>query len=141
MKREVGKVTEEITLINAGDRRDASRGCVPESGVRQVTVEAGADTGASTLVIGEELRQKLGLMIEDPRRTLFANGVRAECGVTEPVLIRWKDRDRACRAVVIPGGEQILLGAIPLEDMDLPVDPARRCLVGAHGDVVEALAL
>jgi hypothetical protein len=39
-----------------------------------------------------------------------------------------------CQAWVIPNAKEILLGAIPLEDMDLMVDPAGRKLVGAHGD-------
>jgi hypothetical protein len=34
----------------------------------------------------------------------------------------------------IPGDGDILLGAIPLENMDLIVDPARQMLTGAHGD-------
>jgi hypothetical protein len=29
---------------------------------------------------------------------------------------------------------ETLLGVIPLEDMDLMVNPVERCLVGAHGD-------
>jgi hypothetical protein len=57
------------------------------------------------------------------------------------VNIRWKDRHTSCPAVVIPGAKSILLGAIPLEDMDLIINPLKQELVGAHGDVVEALAL
>jgi hypothetical protein len=37
---------------------------------------------------------------------------------------------------VVPDADNILLGAIPLEDMDLMVDPARQRLVGVHGDKV-----
>jgi hypothetical protein len=32
------------------------------------------------------------------------------------------------------GTEEILLGVIPLEDMDLIVNPVDGCLAGAHGD-------
>jgi hypothetical protein len=35
---------------------------------------------------------------------------------------------------VVPDAKDILLGALPLEAMDLMVDPVRRCLVGVHGD-------
>jgi clan AA aspartic protease len=109
--------------------------------VRQVTLQAVVDTGASMLVINEELRQKLGLTLEGKRKTHFANGMETECGITEPVRIRWKDRFCNCSAVVIPDAKQTLLGAIPLEDMDLLVDPVRQQLAGAHGDDVVALAL
>jgi clan AA aspartic protease len=135
----MGKVTEEITLANAGDKRLVGTGAL--KAVRQVTVNAIVDTGASTLIINEETRRQLGLVIEGTRRTTFANGAQEECGRTEPVNIRWKDRDCNCSAVVVPGVQSILLGAIPLEDMDLLVDPVKQQLVGAHGDVVEALAL
>jgi hypothetical protein len=36
--------------------------------------------------------------------------------------------------LVVSGDGKILLGAIPLEDMDLMVDPVRQELTGAHGD-------
>jgi hypothetical protein len=42
----------------------------------------------------------------------------------------------AVPAIVLQGAGEVLLGAIPLEDMDLIVDPARRELTGAHGDEV-----
>jgi hypothetical protein len=44
-----------------------------------------------------------------------------------------------CEPWVLPGTDEVLLGAIPLEDMDLIVDPKNQKLVGAHGD--EPLAL
>ncbi|MDR0315451.1 MAG: hypothetical protein LBH97_00960 [Treponema sp.] len=39
-----------------------------------------------------------------------------------------------CEPWVVSGNGKILLGAIPLENMDLIVDPARQVLTGAHGD-------
>jgi hypothetical protein len=56
--------------------------------------------------------------------------------MTEPVKIMWKNRDAVCRAMVLSDSDEILLGVIPLEDMDLIVDPAKRELTGAHGDEV-----
>ena len=37
-------------------------------------------------------------------------------------------------AVVVADAKKVLLGALPLEAMDLIVDPVRQTLVGAHGD-------
>jgi hypothetical protein len=64
-----------------------------------------------------------------------------ECRRTEPVEVRWQDRDTACPAIVMPGDAPILLGAIPLEDMDLMIDPVNQRLVGVHGDQCLSLAL
>jgi hypothetical protein len=52
------------------------------------------------------------------------------------VEIRWKNRKAACEALVLPGEDEILLGANPLEGMDLMVHPKMQELVGAHGDKV-----
>ena len=72
---------------------------------------------------------------------LIANGQRVSSKITDSVDIHWKNRVSSQRAVVIPGTEKILLGAIALEDMDLIVNPVTRELAGAHGDVVETMAL
>jgi hypothetical protein len=37
-------------------------------------------------------------------------------------------------AVVVKGASEFLLGVLPLEGMDLMVDPVNQRLVGAHGD-------
>ena len=109
--------------------------------MRSVTVQAVVDTGAMSLVINEELQQKLGLKVMRIRSALVANGQRVTCNETEPVEISWKDRGSSLNAVVIPGAKTVLLGAIPLEDMDLMVNPVTQELVGAHGDSVECFAL
>jgi clan AA aspartic protease len=132
----MGLVHTEITLKNAGDVRDFKRGMIAEKEIHSVTVEALVDTGSGTLGITEELREKLGLSIQGQRGATLANGGRQVCRLTEPVEIHWKDRFSVCMALVIPGAKDVLLGAIPLEDMDLIVHPAYNELVGAHGDEI-----
>jgi clan AA aspartic protease len=129
----MGAVFAEITLKNGSDITLAQNGHIAGQNVRSVTVNALVDTGAITLVINEDVRQKLGLAIEGSRTASLAGGGKMDCKITEPVRIYWKDRDAACQAVVLPDGE-VLLGVIPLEFMDLIVDPVSEQLVGAHGD-------
>ncbi|MDR3341533.1 MAG: retroviral-like aspartic protease family protein [Treponema sp.] len=126
----------DITLKNTGDAAMAMRGIIKEQTVRQVSVMAMVDTGAGTLVINEATCQKLGLAIEGLRRSSLADSSKTICKVTEPVRVHWKDRKTACPALVLPNTDEILLGAIPLEDMDLIVNPAAGELAGAHGDEV-----
>ena len=137
----MGTVHAEITLENARDKGKAQEGLIKAEDVRAVTVQAVVDTGAMSLVIDEELRQKLGLTIQGEKNALVANGQRVNCKVTEAVEVHLKNRISILSAVVIPGAKKILLGAIPLEDMDLIVNPVTQELVGAHGDSVECLAL
>ena len=40
-------------------------------------------------------------------------------------------------ALVIPGAEKVLMGAITLEGLDLIVNPVTQELIGAHGDDME----
>jgi clan AA aspartic protease len=125
---------EEITLVNIGDQNVADRGYMPQEQVRRLTVNAVVDTGAWTLVINEETRAKLGLRVDETSETAVAGGGTVPSGITEYVEVRWKDRKTSCEAVVLPGEEDVLLGAYPLEGMDVMVHPKKRELVGAHGD-------
>jgi clan AA aspartic protease len=129
----MGTVYADIILKNAGDVTNARRGIIPEQQVREAAVTATVDTGTGTLVINEDMRQKLGLAVEGLRRATLADGAGAPYQVTEPVKIHWKDRATTCQALVVPHSDTILLGVIPLEDLDLTVDPVRQTLTGAHG--------
>ena len=137
----MGTTFAEITIKNAYDEGKAREGLIQEQEVRSVTVQAVVDTGAMSLVINEEMQQKLGLKTARKRHALVANGQRVPCEETEPVSIYWKERQSSLSAVVVPGARVVLLGAIPLESMDLMVNPVTQELIGAHGDVEECLIL
>jgi clan AA aspartic protease len=130
----MGEVRTEITLVNIEDQGVANRGYMPQEQVRRLTVNAVVDTGAWTLVINEETREKLGLRVEETGETTVAGGGTVPSRITEFVGIRWKDRKFACEAVVLPGENEVLLGVLPLEGMDLTVNPKRQEVIGAHGD-------
>ena len=132
----MGNVYAEVTIKNSADVTNVERGIILDKDVRSLTVTALVDTGAGTIVINEDMRQKLGLAIERTRTAFLAGGQETVCKITEPVRIIWKDRDTVCRAWVLPGEDEALLGLIPLEEMDLIVDPKRQELIGAHGDKI-----
>jgi len=118
----------------------AQAGHLTENNVRSVTLTAIVDTGATSLVINEEIFKQLGLSVVKTREVNLAGGGKTEGKITDPVHIQWKDRFAVVNAVVLPGGKT-LLGVIPLEFMDLMVDPINRELVGVHGDNDELMAL
>jgi len=132
----MGLVHAEITLKNAGDITGVRRGYIRESEIRQTTVKAMVDTGATMLIINEAIRQQLGLVVEDTYIAELADGAAQTYGLTDSVQIHWKDRKAICRAVVIPNANDVLLGVIPLEAMDLIINPVEQELTGAHGDKV-----
>ncbi|MDR0635514.1 MAG: aspartyl protease family protein [Treponema sp.] len=130
----MGTFTEKIELANARDRGNARDGIIPETKIRRIRAEAMPDTGAWTLIINEDVRQQLGLAVLETVQSSLADGSEAYYGLTEPVEIRWKDRRISLQAVVLPEAKDILLGALPLEGMDLMVDPVHQRLTGVHGD-------
>jgi clan AA aspartic protease len=136
----MGNVFAEITVKNAGDLIRVQDGQITENNIRAVTFTAVVDTGATTLVINEDIFNQLGLTVVETRDINLAGGGKVSCKVTDPVTIYWKNRFASVNAVVLPGGKP-LLGVIPLEFMDLIVDPVNRELVGVHGDHAVLMAM
>jgi len=136
----MGTVYVELTLRNEWDVGQAANGFIKEDEIRTITVTAIVDTGSYSLMIDEQTAKKLGLGITGEQRIRIANGERVVCPVTTPVEINWKDRQSVMRVITVPGLPQILLGLLPLEEMDLIVNPNKHELVGAHGDAIEYMA-
>jgi clan AA aspartic protease len=137
----MGMVYTEITLKNTVDEVNARSGLIKPESVRAATVTAVVDTGSMNLVITEELRQRLGLGTREEKTARIANGQRVTCKVTDAVEVHWKNRETVIPALVIPGAEKVLMGAIALEGMDLMVNPVTQEVVGAHGDKEEYYVL
>ena len=137
----MGIVKTEITLKNLRDNILTRSGYLRPEDVRTETVTAVVDTGSTYLVITEELRQKLGLEILREKTAHIANGQQITCHLTETVEIQWKDRETTVPAMVIPGAKTILFGTIPLEALDLMVNPVTQEVIGAHGDEMIIIAL
>jgi clan AA aspartic protease len=130
----MGHVNTQLVLKNIFDIKQAENGQIPEHEVRQVTVTAMVDTGASTLVINKQLFQELGLGVKEERKISFANDSKEICKLTDPVEIHWENRSITLPALVVEDATEVLLGVLPLEGLDLMVDPVNQKLVGVHGD-------
>ena len=130
----MGHVYAEVTLKNVYDTGNACNGYIKEEDVRSLTFEAMVDTGATRLCISEEARQKLGLRIVRSKPVNIANGTVVKSQLAGPVELTWKDRFFTGDALIVPGLKKPLLGVLPLEAMDLMVNPVTQELVGAHGD-------
>ena len=89
--------------------------------LEEITVNAVADTGAIELVIPEHVAIQLQLSELKPRELRLADGTRklVRCGA--PVKIQLMGRDCVTGAIIM--GDAVLLGAVPMELMDLVVDP------------------
>lgn len=92
--------------------------------LRGVAVDALTDTGAVHLCIPTEICAELQLDEIDQKQVTLADGSRKLVPYVGPVEIRYQNRVGFAGALVL--GDQPLLGAIPMEDMDLVVVPRTR---------------
>ena len=89
-----------------------------------VTVDALADTGAVYLIIPEHIKLQLGLVDESQKEVTLADGSKKMVPYVGPLEVKFKNRVAYVGAIVM--GDEVLLGAIPMEDMDLVVIPQQR---------------
>ena len=87
-------------------------------------VVALVDTGAITLCIPEHVAVQLSLSELEKREVTTATGNRVSVPYVGPVQVGFGNRSCFTGALVL--GESVLLGAIPLEDMDLLIDPRKQ---------------
>ena len=98
-----------------------------EPSLNKIVVRAMVDTGALTLCIPEHVRLQLNLEEAEKREITTAEGRKSIVPYVGPVMIRFQNRTAFVGALVL--GDEVLLGAVPMEDMDLVVSPALRELV------------
>ena len=91
-----------------------------------VDVVALVDSGATHLCIPEHVQIQLQLDEIDSKEVTLADGSRKLVPYVGPVEMRFKNRVGFAGALVM--GDQVLLGAIPMEDMDLVIIPKTRTL-------------
>lgn len=91
--------------------------------LEEINASAVVDTGALHLCIPEHLAMQLQLKTLKQREVQTADGKLHMVDYVGPIKISMLGRECFTGALVM--GNQVLLGAIPMEDMDLVVEPAR----------------
>lgn len=89
-----------------------------------VEINAKVDTGAIMLVIPQQLADELNLPITRKQTVKYANEQRDNLNVVWGVELEVCGRKGVFEAVVQPNKNYALLGAIPMEALDLIVEPA-----------------
>ena len=112
----MGFVTAEIELSNPRN-----------SELKPLNVQAMVDTGAMTICIPEHVAVQLDLQEIEKREVPTADERSHVIPYVGPVQIRFQNRTCFTGALVI--GDSVLLGAVPMEDMDLIVSPSRRTII------------
>lgn len=98
-------------------------------GHQQVQINALVDTGVTFMCVTEEIALQLGFDITEVSQQVvtLADGHQRKVPKIAPIEIAFENRTYVTEAVVL--GNEPLLGVIPLEAMDLVVDPRRQALI------------
>lgn len=124
----MGFIKANIEIANSFDMGMARRGRIEKSQIRKHEVDILVDTGAYNLSINENLAAQLGLEVIGAQSFELADGEIKKFPVAEPVEIRFKNRTTSCNPIILPGDTEMILGCIPLEDMDVVLDPRREVM-------------
>jgi len=94
-----------------------------------VEITALVDTGATFMCVTETIALQLGFDISEvsTQMVTLADGHQRKVPKIAPIEIAFANRSYVTEAVVL--GNEPLLGVIPLEAMDLVVDPRQQTLI------------
>lgn len=109
----MGHIFAEIKLSNPRNQN-----------LTPIVTTALADTGALMLCVPEHIALQLELDMESKREVTVADGRSMSVPYAGPIKVEF--RDRFCYVGALVLGDEVLLGAVPMEDMDLVLSPALR---------------
>src|SRR5450432_3386609 len=125
----MGLVYAEIELINGEDVAMARRKIINQDDVKRLFVNMLVDSGAYMMAINETIQAQLEFPHIEKRKVQVADGRVVEYDVVGPVNVKFANRKATCNAFVLPGDSEPLLGAIPMEEMDVLIHPQRQHLI------------
>ena len=112
----MGLINADIELSNPRNK-----------GIKSLIVKSLVDTGALHLCIPEHIAIQLDLEELYKREVTTADGKKHLVPYVGPIAIKFENRGCFTGALVL--GDEVLLGAVPMEDMDVLVSPSKRALI------------
>jgi predicted aspartyl protease len=126
----VGKVLVSARIENAADLYEAHKGRLPDDQVRRIEVsDAQVDTGASHLGMPRRLIDQLDIPQISSGRAKTTGGLRT-FSIYGPVRLTIQGRTCSVDVAEVADECPVLIGYIPLENLDFVVDPKNQRLIG-----------
>lgn len=125
----MGMIYATIDVVNYNDVLAAEKYIIGKEEIRDMPVNMLVDTGSEYTCINETVKEQLGLRVYNTRRVRMANGGVVELRIAGPIELKFDNRAIITSAMVLPGDNEMLLGAISIEEMDVVIDPHRRQLI------------
>ncbi len=118
----MGKVTTHMSITNRGDQVLAERGIIQANEIRSVNVEdALVDTGATTLCVPPAMIRQLGLSLLKEVVVNTSAGLRP-ARIFQDAKVSLLGREGTFECLESPGGDAVLVGALPLEALGIEID-------------------
>jgi len=95
--------------------------------LKPMQVRALADSGALHLCIPQHIAIQLDLEELYTREVTTADGSKHLCPYVGPIQLKFENRGCFTGALVL--GNEVLLGAVPMEDMDVLLSPAKQAVI------------
>jgi len=125
----MGLVYAEIELVRGADIVLAQEGFIESEQIWRCTVQALVDSGATMLAVPKIVRSQLDLRKTREIEADLANGSSVSLDVVRPVEVRFQNRRTFVEAIVTPNSTTVLLEAIPMEGIDVLIDPTHQRLI------------
>ncbi len=112
----MGHIFANLELSNPRDKK-----------LKSIQVKALVDTGALMLCIPQHIALQIQLETESMREITLADGKSMQVPYAGPIKVAFENRVCFVGALVL--GDEVLLGAVPIEDMDLMISPSKQTII------------
>ena len=124
----MGLIYADLELVSAGDKELCRKKYITQSEIKTEKVRALVDTGAYMLCVNEHIMNQLDLPQVGITEAELADGSIKKVPVVGPLIVNFRNRTTSCNAIVMPGAAEVLLGSIPMEDLDVVVNPKKQTI-------------
>lgn len=98
---------------------------------KPIVVQARVDSASYLTCVTAEIREELQLEETSRRPVTMVNGTTVEAHYVGPLFVRFGDRETFGGALVL--GDEVLLGAVAMEDMNVSINPRAKKLIPNEG--------
>ena len=123
----MGAIYANLKLMNADEEGAVRLGLLKEDSVHTLDVKALVDTGADMMTVPDHVTNQLNLPVIEYREFKLADGSAKKLPVVGPVSVEFANRRTICY-VVSTLDDEVLLGSIPMEDLDVVLNPRRQTM-------------
>lgn len=121
-ENKMGKVLTNLTVINRADQAFAEAGYIPEEAIRSIKLEEVlVERSVTTLCLPADVIALLGLEILREVDVATPTGIK-KSRIFQDARIYLCGREGTFDCLELPGGQNAILGLIPLEALGLELD-------------------